>query len=125
MSPRFSLDDIPHLRLPHLPMLPQGHLVIRMHLYAQVPPRVDELHQQRQLAVILPVDSPAENPLRMLPDDRHQIPALPHAIADDALARRHSTHLPAFANRFLRRLQTLIRPELTPTPHHGMQIRFK
>ena len=41
-----GLDDVPHLRLAHLAMYPLCHLVIGMHLDAQVAPGIDELDEQ-------------------------------------------------------------------------------
>ena len=56
MGTLVSADDVPHLGLAHLPMFTHGHLIIGMDLYAQVFLRIDELHQQRKLTMILLVD---------------------------------------------------------------------
>ena len=41
-----GLDDVPHLTLAHLAMDTLGHLVVGMHLDAQVAPGIDELDEQ-------------------------------------------------------------------------------
>ena len=90
-------------------MLALGHLVVGMHLYAEVALGVDELHQQGQLAVILIVDSTSENLYRMVVDDRHEVSPTPLAVANDANAGRHGTHLPALADGLVRGFKTFIR----------------
>ena len=125
MSALIGLDDIPHLRLAHLPMFTHRHLVVGMHLDTQVLLGIDEFHQQGQLTMVCLINLFAQDGLRLFVDHRHQIPSLPSAIADDARTRGHSTHLPTLPNRFIGRRQSLIRPELSSTPHHRMQVRFK
>ena len=41
-----GLDDVPHLTLAHLAMDALGHLVVRVHLDAEVAPGIDELDEQ-------------------------------------------------------------------------------
>ena len=125
MRPFVGLDDIPHLRFPHLAMQATRHVVVGMHLDAQVASGIDELHQQWQLTMVFLVDSLAEDGLGMLADDRDQIPTLPRAVADDAGAARHCTHLPALTDGFVGRGKTLIGSELTASPHDGVEVRLE
>ena len=79
-----GLDDVPHLRLTHLAMDALGHLVIGMHLDAQVAPGIDELDEQGQLTLVLLVDLLTQDGLGSFVDDRDEVPTLPLTIADDA-----------------------------------------
>ena len=122
VRPFVGLDDVPHLRLAHLAMLPLRHLVVGMHLDAQVALGIDELHQQGQLTMVSLIDLPAQDGFGLFADDRRQVAARPYAIADDAGAARHRTHLPALAYRFVGRCQTFVGPELMTTPHDGVEV---
>ena len=101
------------------------HVVVGMHLDAQVASGIDELHQQWQLTMVFLVDRLAEDGLGMLADDRDQIPTLPRAVADDAGAARHCTHLPALTDGLVGRGKTLIGSELTASPHDGVEVRLE
>ena len=120
-----GLDDVPHLRLAHLAMDALGHLVVGMHLDAEVALGIDELDEQGQLAMILLVDLFAKDGLGSFVDDRDEVPTLPLAVANDAGAGGDGTDLPTLAYGLVRRSKPLIGSELGATPDDGMQIRLK
>ena len=119
---RVSLDDIPHLGLAHLAMLALGHLVVGMHLDAQVALGIDELDQEGQLAMVLGVDGLAQDGIRGLGHDRDQVATHKGAIADDAGTRGYCTDLPTLANGLVGRCQALVGAKLRSTPDHGVEI---
>ena len=119
---RVGLDDIPHLGLAHLAMLALGHLVVGMHLNAQVALGIDELDQEGQLAVILGVDRLAQNGIGVFGHDRDQVATHKGAIADDAGTRGYRTDLPTLANGLVGRCQALVGAKLRTTPDHGVEI---
>ena len=120
-----GLDDVPHLGLAHLAVFAHGHLVIGMHLNAQVLPGIDELDEQGQLAMIFFVDGLAKNGVRVFCDDGDQVAAFPLAIGDDAGAGGNGAHFPAFANGGGGRFQAFVRPEPVAPPKqpHGGSVR--
>ena len=120
-----GLDDIPHLRLAHLPVLTHRHLIVGMHLDTQVLLGIDKLHQQGQLAVIFPVHRLAQDRLGHLFEHKAQVQTFPETITHHAHTGGHGTHLPALPYRFVGRCHSLIRPELRSAPHDGVQVRFK
>ena len=119
---RVGLDDIPHLGLAHLAMLALGHLVVGVHLYAQVALGIDELDQEGQLAVVLGVDRLAQNGIGVFGHDRDQVATHKGAIADDAGAGGYCTDLPTLANGLVGRRQALVGAKLRTTPNHGVEI---
>ena len=103
MGTLISLDDIPHLRLAHFPMFAHRHLIVGMHLDTQIFLSINKLHQQRQLTMVFPVHSLAQDRLWHFFDHRHQIQTLPDTIADNTRTGGHGTHLPTLTNRFVGR----------------------
>ena len=120
-----GLDDVPHLGLAHLAMDALGHLVIRVHLDAEVTLGIDELDQQGQLTMVFLIDLLAEDGLGVFVDDRDEVPTLPLTIADDAGAGGHGTDLPTLAYGLAGRGEPFVGSELGATPDDGMQIRLK
>ena len=120
-----GLDDVPHLRLAHLAMDALGHLVVRVHLDAEVTLGIDELDEQGQLAVVFRIDLLAKDGLGSFVDDRDEVPTLPLTVADDAGAGGDGTDLPTLAYGLAGRGEPLIGSELGATPNDRMQIRLK
>ena len=119
---RVGLDDIPHLGLAHLAMFALGHLIVGVHLNAQVALGIDELDQEGQLAVILGVDCLAQNGIGVFGHDRDQVATHKGAIADDAGTRGYCTDLPTLANGLVGRCHALVGAKLRTTPDHGVEI---
>ena len=84
IATRLSIEDVPHLALTHLTMDSLCHLVVGMHLDAEVFLGIDELHQKGQLTVVLGVDRLAQNGLGVFGHDRDQVATCEGAIGDDA-----------------------------------------
>ena len=122
MSTFVCLDDIPHLGLAHLAVYTLSHLVVGMHLDAQVALGIDELDQEGQLAVVLGVDGLAQNGIRGLGHDRDQVATCEGTIADDAGTGGYGTDLPALANGVIGRSQALVGAKLVATPDNGVEI---
>ena len=92
------LDDIPHLGFTPLTMLAQGHLVVGMHLNAQVVFCINELDKQRELALISLVHGFSEDCFGVFGHDRYQVATCVGAVADDAGTARHHAHFPALTD---------------------------
>ena len=120
-----GLDDVPHLRLAHLAMDTLGHLVVRVHLDAEVALGIDELDEQGQLAMVFRIDRTAKDGLGGFVDDGDEVPTLPGAIADDAGAGGHGTDLPTLAYGLAGRGEPFVGPESGATPDDGVQIGFE
>lgn len=95
---RLAVDDVPHLGLAHLAMLALCHLVIRMHLDAEVGMCVDELDEQRQLVAVLACHTPTQYLLRVTSDNVNEALALLAAISHDARRALDSAHCPQLSS---------------------------
>jgi hypothetical protein len=113
-----SLDDVPHLGFTHLTMLSHSHLVIRMHLDAEVALCINELDEQRQFALVFLVNGFAKDIFWMLVDNGDQIAAFITAIAYYAGAGWHSTNLPTLTNRFISWFQAFIWSKFISAPDY-------
>ena len=122
VAARGGVDDIPHLAFPHLAVFALGHLVVGMHLDTQVLLGIDELHQQRQFAVILSADAAAQDGFGGLVDDRCKVAPRMFAIGNDTRARGDGTYLPAFADGFVNSLYALVLAQPVTAPDDRVQI---
>lgn len=125
MGPLLCLDDVPHLGLAHLAVQTLRHLVVGVDLDAQVVAGIDELHQERQLAVIGLAHLVAQDGLGMSANDGDEVKALPLAIADDGGAGGDGTDFPTFANGVVRALETFIRSEAVAAPDNLVKVGFE
>ena len=117
-----SIEDVPHLALAHLSMDSLCHLVVGMHLDAEVFLGIDELHQKGQLTMILVVDRLSQNGLGVFGHDRDQVATCEGAIGDDAGTGGYGTDFPAFANGFITGGKAFVGAELTTAPNDGMEV---
>ena len=122
MRPFIGPDDIPHLRLTHLTMQPPRHVVVGMDLDAQVALRINELDQERQLAVVSSIDSLAKDGLGEFADDRNEVTPFPLTIGDDAGAPKDSTDFPAFTNGISGGRQAFVGAKLATAPDNRVEI---
>ena len=117
-----SIEDVPHLALAHLTMDSLCHLVVGMHLDAEVFLGIDELNQKGQLTMILVVDRLSQNLYGMLADDADEVATGILAIGDDAGTGGYGTDFPAFADGFITGGKAFVGAELTTAPNDGMEV---
>ena len=122
MRPFVGPDNIPHLGLAHLTVQTLRHIVVRMDLDAQVALRIDELHQERQLAVVSGIDSLAEEGLGVFADDRDEVAPFPFTIGNDAGAPKDSADFPAFTNGISGGRQAFVGAKLATAPDNRVEI---
>ena len=113
-----GIDYIPHLRLTLLAMVAHGHLIVRVHLYAEVLMRINKLDQQGQLPPVLLHHGTTQHLLAHFIGKIVEFTACVGTIADYALPLRKRTNLPALAYWHIGRGQTLPLQEPATAPHH-------
>ena len=122
IATRLSIEDVPHLALTHLTMDALCHLVVGMHLDAEVFLGIDELNQKGQLTMILVVDRLSQNGLGVFGHDRDQVATCEGAIGDDAGTGGYGTDFPAFADGFITGGKAFVGAELTTAPNDGVEV---
>ena len=118
------VDDVPHLRFAALAMHTVCHLVIGMHLNAEVVCSVNELQQNGQLVIMLLCHYLAEHGFGHLAYHLCQGVACPCAVSNHGWRGRHCRHLPTLADMVLQG-QLFPCGQVEATPHLGVEVRFE
>ena len=87
--------------------------------------RINELHQQRQLTMIVLINSLSEDIVRSFLNDRYQVTSSILAIGYNAGTGWYGTNLPTLTNRRIRTRQFLIMTKTVASPHYLVQVRLK
>ena len=95
-----------------------------MHLYRQVTPDIQELHQQRELTTIVLGNFTSQYRFGHFGNNLGKNISCPCTIGNNTWRTLYGTNLPTLANMVHFR-QALPLSQFTTAPHHFMQVQFK